>query len=279
MGLISDFIAGRTPPALYEEYLTPGFFAPWTEALIAQSPPRGHVLDVASGTGAVSRAIARQDHDFTLDAIDVAPPMVQFAESETASAGLSDRISFTCASADQLPFEDQSFDSAFCQQGLQFFPDRVAALKEIKRVLRPGRQLALSVWTSAQNGNPAFAAFEQVVSEKIGADLVPFGPFGFGDIDALRSTAEQAGLQILSLDQQSRDVHLPAPRVLVLFDLLFLGRPAADGALQPIFDPADGSKDGAIEDLISAFEEKVGSYVQSDGSILTTASANVLIAA
>lgn len=278
MGLISDFIAGRTPPALYEDYLTPGFFAPWTQALIAQSPPRGHVLDVASGTGAVSRAIAQQNSEISVAAIDVAPPMVQFAESATASAGLSDRISFTLASADQLPFEDQSFDSAFCQQGLQFFPDRVAALKEIKRVLRPGGQLALSVWTSAQNGNPAFAAFEQIVSDKIGADLVPFGPFAFGDIEAVRDTAEQAGLQIISLDQQSREVRLPSPRILVLFDLLFLGRPAADGALQPIFDPADDSNDGAIEDLIADFEDRVSPFVQSDGTILTTASANVLIA-
>lgn len=278
MGLISDFVAGRTPPALYEEYLTPGFFAPWTEALIGQSPPRGDILDLACGTGAVSRAIAQHDPEVTIAAIDVAPPMIEFAETATTKAGLSDRISYTLASADQLPFADQSFDSAFCQQGLQFFPDRVAALKEMKRVLRPGGQIAVSVWTSAQNGNPAFAAFEKIVSENIGADLVPFGPFGFGDIHALRSVAEQAGLQIVSLDQQSRTVRLPSPRVLVLFDLLFLGRPAADGALQPIFDPADASHDAAIENLISKFEAAIADNVQPDGSIATTASANVLIA-
>ena len=278
MGLISDFVAGRMPPALYEEYLTPGFFTPWTEALLAQSPPNGQVLDVASGTGAVSRAIASHGSDLPVAALDVAPPMIQFAETATGSAGLSDRISFTLASADALPFENQSFDSAFCQQGLQFFPDKVAALKEMKRVLRPGGQAAVSVWTSAANGNPAFAALEDIIADHIGPDQVPFGPFAYGDQGAIEQNAEAAGLTIISLDQQTRMTRLPAARTVLLFDLLFLGRPAADGALQPIFDPSDESKDPLIAELITAFEAATSEFTQPDGTMLCPSTANVLIA-
>lgn len=278
MGLISDFIAGRTPPALYEEYLTPGFFKPWTDSLIAQSPPSGRILDVACGTGAVSRAIAHHSADLRIDAIDVAPPMVQFAEAETARAGLSDRISFHQASADNLPFEDDAFDRLYCQQGLQFFPDKVGALAELKRVMKPGAKLALSVWTAAANGNPAFEAFETIIARRLGEDLVPFGPFSFPDIEAIRRAAEAAGLAVESLEQQSRMARLPAPRILVLFDLLFLGRPAEDGSLQPLFDPADASKDSEIQDLITEYESAIAEMVESDGTIHCLSSANVLIA-
>ncbi len=278
MGLISDFIAGRTPPALYEEYLTPGFFTPWTESLIAQAPPRGQVLDVASGTGGVSRALARHDPALSIQAIDVAPPMIAFAEAETVKAGLSDRITYIQASADQLPFDAARFDCAYCQQGLQFFPDKVAALAEIKRVLAPGATLALSVWTSAANGNLPFAALEDIVSDRLGNDLVPFGPFAYGDINAIRDTAEQAGFSIVSLEQQDRMTRLPTPRILLLFDLLFLGRPADDGSLQPLFDPSDESKDPLIEELITAFEAATAPYMQADGTLFCPSTANVLVA-
>ena len=278
MGLISDFIAGRTPPALYEEYLTPGFFKPWTDSLIAESPPDGRILDVACGTGAVSRAIARHTPSLNVDAIDVAPPMLHFAETETARAGLSDRISFHQASADTLPFEDDTFDRLYCQQGLQFFPDKIGALAELKRVMRPGAKLALSVWTAADNGNPAFEAFENIIARRLGADLVPFGPFSYPDIEAIRQAATAAGLNIQSLEQQSRMAKLPSPRILVLFDLLFLGRPAEDGSLQPLFDPTDASKDAEIQELIAEYETAVADMVQADGTILCPSSANVLIA-
>ncbi|MEM9570889.1 MAG: class I SAM-dependent methyltransferase [Pseudomonadota bacterium] len=278
MGLISDFIAGRTPPALYEEYLTPGFFTPWTESLIAQSPPSGRILDVACGTGAVSRAIARHTPYLRIDAIDVAPPMLQFAEAETARAGLDDRISFHLASADKLPFEDDTFDRLYCQQGLQFFPDKVGAMSELKRVMKPGAKLALSVWTAAANGNPAFEAFEAIIAKRLGEDLIPFGPFSFPDIEAIRQAAEASGLTIESLDQQSRMARLPSPRILVLFDLLFLGRPAEDGSLQPLFDPTDASKDPQILELIEEYESAIAEMVQADGTIHCLSSANVLIA-
>lgn len=75
-------------------------------------------------------------------------------------------IEYREASADALPFEDGSFDVVLCQQGLQFFPARAAAVGEMRRVLRPGGVAGIAVWA---DGHP----------------LKPFGAYG----DALAATA------------------------------------------------------------------------------------------
>ncbi len=274
MSLITEFLDGRLPPDLYDQYLT-SLFEPWSKELIARSPPRGDVLDVACGTGIVSRALSAQAAVNHVTAIDIAEPMIAKARALTDPTA---PVSFQAASADALPFQDHQFTAAFCQQALQFFPDKVAALKEIARVVEPGGTLTLAVWTSTPNGNPVYAAFEDIVAEDLGEDLVPFGPFSFGDAQALSQVATDAGLQIETLDHASLDTALPDPRTLVLFDLMFLGRPGSDGNLQPLFDPADASQDAAIEALIEKFETAVGQYQQADGTLLAPSAANVLIA-
>ena len=74
------------------------------------------MLDVACGTGALSRRLAQAGASVT--GIDLAPPMLAVARE------LSEGIAFIEGSADALPFPDDSFDVVTCQQGLQFFPDR-----------------------------------------------------------------------------------------------------------------------------------------------------------
>lgn len=97
-----------------------------------------------------------------------------------------------------------------------------------------------------EDGNPVFSAFEEIAARELGADLVPFGPFSFGDREQLEEVARDSDLEIVSLERFEREAHLPDPRTLVLFDLLFLGRPGPDGSMHPLFDPADGSKDDQI---------------------------------
>ena len=243
--------------------------------MIGRSPPRGDVLDVACGTGIVSRALCQHVDVNHVTAIDIAEPMIAKAQALTDPNAA---VTFQVASADALPFQDNQFASAYCQQALQFFPDKVAALKEIARVVEPGGTLSFAVWTSTPNGNPVYAAFETIVAEDLGKDLVPFGPFAFGEIEALSQVAQQAGLQIDKLDQISLNTALPDPRTLVLFDLMFLGRPGPDGNLQPLFDPADASQDAAVEALIHKFETAVAEYRQADGTLLAPSAANLLVA-
>ncbi|MEM8726922.1 MAG: class I SAM-dependent methyltransferase, partial [Pseudomonadota bacterium] len=119
MPLVPEFLAGRTPPDLYHSYLEPAF-EPWGHVLLDTLGPQGRMLDLACGTGLLSRLAASRPDVTRIDAVDVAPPMIDKAQALTNAA--EDTISFAVAGADTLPFDDSTFDCAVCQQGLQFFP-------------------------------------------------------------------------------------------------------------------------------------------------------------
>jgi len=275
MAMIEDFIAGRMPPELYQTYLTP-LFEIWSDALIEACPPRGRALDVACGTGIVARKIAAQPAVDSVVGIDIALPMV---EAAIAATDPETPIKYLVASADRIDFPDGHFQSVYCQQGLQFFPDKIAALNEAERLLAPGAKAAFAVWTSGSNGNPVFGAFEKIVAEELGTDLVPFGPFSFGSKDQLERVVQGSRLRLITLEREERMSRLPDPRTLVLFDLLFLGRPRADGTMHPLFDPSDSAKDEQIERIISKLSSATEQYLQPDGYLLAPSSAHIVVLA
>lgn len=273
MALIQEFVAGRLPPALYQAYLTP-LFETWSDLLVEQVPPQGQVLDLACGTGIVTRKLSQQPGVKRTLGIDIAEPMIDAARAATS---LRSAIEYQVASADKIDCPDEQFDEAYCQQGLQFFPDKAAALAEVHRLLKPGAAAAFAVWTSAADGNPAFGSFEAIVGKECGADLVPFGPFSYGDKGTIADLADQSPLSLVSIQRFERLTPLPDPRTLVLFDLLFLGRPAADGSMHPLFDPADGSHDEQIERMIARLEIATRDYSQADGGLLAPSAAHLVV--
>lgn len=274
MPLVPEFLGGRSPPDLYQAYIEPAF-VPWTEALIELVEPRGRMIDIACGTGLVSRMAAGHPQVEAIEAIDVAAPMVTKAKSLAGDA--ADKVRFVEASALNLPFSDTTFDCALCQQGLQFFPDKLAGMREAHRVLKPGARAGFSIWCSAKDGLPLFEAFEDVVASELGEDLVPFGPFSYGDQQVIADMASEAGFTIVSLEAESRLSAFPDPRTFVLFDLAFLGRPAPDGTLQPILDFEDPASDEVIERIIAHVQREAAPYLQSDGTLLAPMKANVLL--
>lgn len=278
MPLITDFVAGRKPPDLYEAYLVEGLFAPWAELLIDIVQPAGQCLDIACGTGIVSRKLSELSSVTEVKAIDVAAPMVEKAVELQKTENWAAKVDFQVASALDLPFDTNRFDAVFCQQGLQFFPDKSAALREAARVLKPDGAMIFGVWTAAHDGNPVFGAFENVVAEHLGDDLVPFGPFSFGNQENLRKIAEEAGIRIESLERHELIASLPDIRTLVLFDMLFLGRPAPDGSLQPVIDPKDPDGDAIVEKIIDQLSQATNAYPGTDGSLKAPTTAHIMVA-
>ena len=274
MPLVPDFLAGRTPPDLYHAYLEPAF-EPWAHAMLEQIEPRGKVIDIACGTGLVSRLAASRTEVDHIEAIDVAPPMI--AKARELAGNTATKVRYTEASALDLPFGDDTFDCALCQQGLQFFPDKAAGLREARRVLKPGARGVFSTWCFTKDGLPVFEAFEDIIASEVGSGLVPFGPFAFGDRHAIARLADEAGFRTLSLDAETRLSPLPDIRTFVLFDLAFLGRPAADGTLQPILDFTDPANDPLIESLIAQMETATEAFRQPDGSLLAPMRAHLLM--
>ena len=124
------------------------------------------LLDVACGTGAVIRLAAKQGHDGRLAGIDLNSGMLGVARSMPPNGP---PIEWYEGSALDLPFPAASFDVVLCQLGLQFFPDRPRALRQMARVLRPGGRAGLSV-CSAIERTPAAHAFVQALDKHLGPD-------------------------------------------------------------------------------------------------------------
>src|SRR5690349_13073332 len=136
MSDMSRSFAGQMPE-FYDRFLVPVMFEPFAQDLAQrlQGVPSGHVLELAAGTGVVTRALARiLPAAVAITATDLNPAMLDQARSH---AGLA-RIQWQEADALALPFADQQFDYILCQFGVMFFLDKVAAFREALRVLRPG---------------------------------------------------------------------------------------------------------------------------------------------
>ena len=152
-------------PQLYQRYLVPAITSHWADDLIARALPfEGEtVLDLACGTGAVTRVTAERMSNGRVVGLDLNVGMLDVARS-LPNRGAT--IEWVEGSALDLPFEDGTFDLVLCQLGLQFFPDRTRALREIRRVLSPPGRVALSVYSRIEN-TPGAHAFV------LGLDRVP----------------------------------------------------------------------------------------------------------
>jgi|SRR5665213_957220 len=181
----------------YDEIMVPRMFDPWAEILLDETKPQSgqSVLDVACGPGTVTRhAALRVGPSGRVTGCDLSPAMLDIAHSKL-SVGASAPIEYFECPADSVPVPDESFDLVTCQQGLQFFPDRPAALAEMRRALRPGGQLGIAVWCAIEDC-PPFAALATALGRVLGvetADAYEAGPWGFSDSDSLARLVNDSG--------------------------------------------------------------------------------------
>lgn len=180
---------------VYVSVLTPNLFAPWAELLVDALDPRpgSTVVDVACGPGTVARVAARRigaiGHVY---ACDLSPTMLAAGSEMPPERGAA-AIDYLACPADELPLPDERADAVTCQQGLQFFPDRVRALAEFRRVARPGARLAVSVWR-AIDAMPIYAALVATAEQVLGgSDGLRDVPFSLADPAQLAELAGTAG--------------------------------------------------------------------------------------
>ncbi len=155
-------------PALYDRLLVPLIFEPYAIDLAERCARlRPHdVLELAAGTGALTRHLAATLPDAAITATDLNQAMLDRA----AAVGTARPVTWRQADAMQLPFDDGAFDIVAIQFGVMFFPDRVSAYAETRRVLRPGGTLLFNVWDDI-----ATNAFAATVTEAL-APLFPDDP-------------------------------------------------------------------------------------------------------
>ena len=141
----SDKVFAGSIPRLYEAYLVPLIFEPYAADLVSRVAPRspGRVLEIAAGTGVVTRNLASVLPDsVTIVATDLNQSMLD----QASTIGTERPVEWRQADAMQLPFADGTFDAVVCQFGVMFFPERARAFSEARRVLRPGGVFAFNVW-------------------------------------------------------------------------------------------------------------------------------------
>ena len=237
-----------SPAEIYERYMVPSIFGPWAEELLDLASPRddAQMLDVACGTGVVARLAAiRASGRGRVVGLDMHPGMLAMARSLSLASGLP--IAWARADAQRLPLANGGFDLVLCQQGLQFFPDRPAALREMRRVLAPGGRLAVAVWLGLDR-NPAHAALTDALGRHAGPAVAGLmqGAFSLGSEDELRRLLEQAGVQQVQIVRRARLSIFPSARALarILLAASVLGRSGV---------ALDGSQvDGIVNDVQAA---------------------------
>ncbi|HVO88548.1 MAG TPA: class I SAM-dependent methyltransferase [Casimicrobiaceae bacterium] len=202
-------------PALYESCMVPLIFEPYAADLVSrlQSRPLNRVLEIAAGTGVVTRALtAALNERVAIVATDLNPAMLE----QAAARGTSRPVEWRQADAMHLPFDDGSFDAVICQFAAMFFPDKPKAFSEARRVLRPGGTFAFNVWDRIEDNE-----FADVVTRAV-ASMFPHDPpqflartpHGYWDIGAIERDLAAGGFtgapSIATIDARSR---AESPRV------------------------------------------------------------------
>jgi SAM-dependent methyltransferase len=189
-----DKVFAGSIPELYDAYLVPLIFEPYAidlaRRLVARRPKR--VLEIAAGTGVVTRALATAlPASVDIVATDLNQPMLDRA----ASLGACRPIEWRQADAMALPFADASFDAVVCQFGIMFFPDKPRAFAQARRVLAPGGVLLFNAWDRIEENE-----FAATVTEAL-ADLYPQDPprflartpHGYYESEVIRQDLAKAG--------------------------------------------------------------------------------------
>ncbi len=195
----------------YQRYFVPAIATPVSAGLLrtADLQPGERVLDVACGTGAVTRLAAEQvGVTGSVTGLDVAPDMIETAKSVPSPAGPA--IEWRVGDATSLPLPDDSYDVVLCQMGLMFVEDRAAAVAEMRRVLAPGGRVVINTPGAIQR---TFELMEQAIIEHINPELGGFvrAVFSMHDPDALAALLREAGLEGVSATTSTAALQLPSP--------------------------------------------------------------------
>ncbi len=203
----------RAGPETYQAMQVPSIFEPLARMLLSRVAlrPGQAVLDIACGTGVVTRLAAEAvGPDGTVVGVDFNQPMLDVA----AGIDGGDVIEWRQGDAGALPVTDDSFDVVLCQQGLQYFPDKVAALREMRRALKPGGMAWLAVWQSPEH-RPTNRAWNRVLARHLGPDVtrVSEAPFSLGDGAELRRLMTEGGFQDVVVEAAVFTHHMKPPEI------------------------------------------------------------------
>lgn len=185
-------------PEAYERWLAPTVFQPFgvdlARRVAARTPHR--VLELAAGTGVLTRELVAALGSAKVTATDLNDAMVDFGRQQAPGAA------WRQADAIDLPFEAGEFDLIACQFGVMFFPNKPAAFAEARRVLTPEGTLLLSTWATVDTHDfqaALVAGLERAFPEDPPSFIVSV-PHGYAEVDVVVADLRAGGLDCLAVE-------------------------------------------------------------------------------
>ena len=261
--------AGLSGMQVYHRVMRPGLFDPWAAFLVdtLNVGPSEAVLDVSCGPGTVAEMAARRVTDTgRVVGVDLSPAMLQIARAGRVPDNAA-LIEYIEGPGDALPLGDGEFDVVTCQQGLQFHPDRVASLREMRRVLGEGGRVGVATWTDIEE-SPPFAALAGAlgeIDEELGTRYRGM-PWSLTDPDELGGLLEQAGFVNVRVERHTLPWRLRGGVDAVV-------SMAAAGSVAPEVAAFDDRQRAA---LLDAVDRRVGTLL-TDGDVVSHATSLVAI--
>jgi ubiquinone/menaquinone biosynthesis C-methylase UbiE len=196
----TDVAFAGSIPALYDLYLGPLLFEPHAADIARRAAALGprRLLETAAGTGIVTEALARALPDAEIVATDLNQAMLDVAAERVRSQN----VRFQQADAQALPFPDGGFDLVLSQFGVMFFPDRVGAYSEVRRVLKPDGRFLFNVWDRIEN-NPVTATVGAAIAARFPEHAESFYrrvPFGYHDKAMIEADLRAAGFTDIAVE-------------------------------------------------------------------------------
>jgi SAM-dependent methyltransferase len=264
--------AGVDAMEIYDRVLVPRMFEPWARLLLDELRVASgeNVLDVACGPGTVARLAAqRVGVAGRVSACDLSPAMLAIAAAKPEMADAAP-VEYREASADGLDVVGGAYDVVTCQQGLQFFGNRRAAIDGMRRALRVGGRVGIAVWCAIESC-PPFAALGDAIAVVFGDQLASGyrnGPWGFGDPGELHRLLDDAGFV---------DVNVAPHRLAVEFEG---GAPQLLSTLAAasIAHEIEAADDNQRAELAREVDAAVRGLTQDDGVIRSHLTANIATA-
>jgi ubiquinone/menaquinone biosynthesis C-methylase UbiE len=211
-------------------------------------------LDIAAGTGEPGLTIARLAPQGRVVVTDLVAEMLEVAERRADALGITNIETKVC-SADDLPFDDATFDSVSVRFGYMFFPDGAKATAEFARVLKPGGRVCSSVWVDPDENPWTTIAMQAIATEAELAPPDPDGPSMYRCAAPRYVSALYEGAGLRDVAEWEVDVELVTRSPAEYWDMISEHVSLAVAALQQVDEPArERIRAHAIE-KVSAFEK------------------------
>ncbi len=194
-------------PANYDRLLGPYLFEPYASDLKERlkNDKCKMILEVACGTGRVTNHLVEiLSEDGRITATDINSDMIAVAKTKV----VDDRIEWQVADAQELPFDNETFDHVICQFGVMFFPDKLKAFKEAYRVLTKKAKFVFNTWGSLSDNRRAGLVkdvLDEVLKDET-SDFFQKGPHSFYDTNMIKGLLTDAGFKSVSIEQVKKVV-------------------------------------------------------------------------